>query len=274
MSDETKPPPIIDDAAPQLGEPNTTKSAGKDPTSSLSDELQTVELIEEQVAEIADEAASDMSASEAESLSEAELMQWRYRLLPTMQRILYIVTAIFFISGLAQLGYLQWSILQGAQIDRQAFPEISLQIADSPESSLLDAAKFEAAVILESYVLERRYHQANTALMTMAWIRYLGFSKGMILAIVGTSFILGMLREKQTDLSAEGAGWGFTLRSSSPGLVMVVMGVILMFATIAIRQEFSLKDLPTYYYYADTFPTISSESDFEAVPTLPPFVED
>jgi hypothetical protein len=194
--------------------------------------------------------------------SEVDIMRWRYRVLPTMQRILYIVTAIFFVLGLLQLGYLQWSILQGTKIDRQELPSIIPLFGESLESELLDAAKFEATMIMESYVVERRYHQANTLLMTMAWIRYLGFATGMILAIVGASFILGMLHEKQTDLSAKSAEWQFSLVSSSPGLIMVVLGVMLMFTTITSRQNFDLQDRPVYF---ETNPsTLDLESTQEA----------
>lgn len=211
--------------------PSATKSAQTAATPATEPELLT---------------APAPSTSPADQLAEDELMAWRYRTLPMMQTLLYLVTAVFFISGLVELAYLQWSISQGAEVDRQQLPSLVSNLSDSSEADLLEAARFEAAMIMESYVVERRYHQANALLMTMAWIRYLSFSTGMILAIVGASFILGRLREQGTDLAAESAGWRLSLSSSSPGLIMVVLGVVLMFTAITYQQNFEFADYPTY----------------------------
>ncbi|MEM7112301.1 MAG: hypothetical protein AAF614_07705 [Chloroflexota bacterium] len=197
------------------------------------------------------------------------LAKWRHRILPIVQNVLYFVTAVFFLSGLVQLSYLQRSIFQGPEIKPDTLPKISEQLAESSTEEQLQAAEFEAAIILESYVIERRYHQANTLLMTMAWIRYLGFSTGMILAVVGATFILGMLRENETTLRAESSNWKVALNSSSPGLIMVILGVMLMMTTIVSRQTFTHTDSPVYF---QTTEVLTSEPS-PARKLLPPLEE-
>jgi hypothetical protein len=74
--------------------------------------------------------------------------------------------------------------------------------SSNPEMShdqRLMAAVMAILSSLETNIVERRYHQANVSLMSRVWTRYLGFVTGMVLAMVGSIFILGKLREMESQ---------------------------------------------------------------------------
>jgi hypothetical protein len=140
--------------------------------------------------------------------------------------------------------YLHGKIWDAPRVDVQA-----LRVT-SEKGALSDAARFNALAILEANAVERRYHQANVLLMSRVWARYLGFVTGMILALVGAAFILGKLREEMTSIGVSRAGTSGTLQSSSPGLVLAVLGVVLMAITIVTNQEISTTDSSIYMQLA------------------------
>jgi hypothetical protein len=165
--------------------------------------------------------------------------QWQSRLLPLMIRMLVGLTVFFFLASLIQLVYLHTSIREGPRLD-----VVDLMVGEGGEDGL--AADLRALVILESNALERRYHQANVLLMSRVWRRYLGFVTGMILALVGAAFILGKLREEVSDVELKSTAAALNLKSTSPGLVLTVLGVVLMIATIVTHHEITIADTPVY----------------------------
>ena len=56
------------------------------------------------------------------------------------------------------------------------------------------------------------------------WTRQLGFVTGMILTIVGAVFIVGQFSSPGTEISGEGQGFKGSLETSSPGIVLTVLG--------------------------------------------------
>jgi hypothetical protein len=82
--------------------------------------------------------------------------------------------------------------------------------------------------------------------MSAIWSKYLGFMTGMTLALVGAAFVLGQLRTPTSELGAKGAPFEVSLRSSSPGLVLAVLGVLLMATTIVTQSVVNSNDSPTY----------------------------
>lgn len=194
--------------------------------------------------------------------SEQALQTWQNRTLRVMQAMLVFVTVLFFVSGWIQLRYLQNSILNGST---SPFTDTTstAELVSAPDDAALNAS-----ILLESYVLERRYHQANTLLMSMVWIRYLGFSTGMVIALVGAAFILGKLREDPFNLNVEGDKRKLSLSGTSPGLIMVFLGVVLMMTTIVRQHTFSITDQPVY------FSTSQPLDNLPLPPTLPVYSEE
>ena len=164
-------------------------------------------------------------------------LHWQERLLPVMIRMVVGLTVFFFLTSIVQLAYLHLKIQNAPQIDYERLFEAAGSSAQ-PE--------FQALVLLDANVLERRYHQANVLLMSRVWARYLGFVTGMILALVGAVFILGKLREEATEVNAGAQGATFTIRSASPGLVMAFLGVVLMITTIVTHHDIATADSPVF----------------------------
>ena len=165
--------------------------------------------------------------------------RWQERMLPLMVRMVVGLTLFFFLATLGQLLYLHVAIQQAPKIT-------ATQLAEAEATGAGVTPEFRTLALLETHALEQRYHQANVLLMARVWARYLGFTTGMILALVGAAFVLGKLREEGTQLSAKGGPGEFTLRTASPGLVMATLGVVLMVTTIVTRQEIVTADAPVY----------------------------
>jgi hypothetical protein len=188
-------------------------------------------------------------------LSKAEA-RWQKQLLPLMSGMLIALTAFFFVASFLQLYYLQNRIEHAPQLDLGP----AMANLDSLESELsksgvrdeavierrIEAAKWRSLLLLESNVMQRRYHQAGVLLISRIWTRYLGFVTGTMLALVGAAFILGKLRESSSTVGAESSAWKVSVTSASPGLILAVLGTTLMLGTMATRLELQVTDGPVY----------------------------
>lgn len=174
-----------------------------------------------------------------------DLARWQKRLLPFAIASISLMAVFFFVSSLIQLGRLSETIAY------QPDSSVSVALAASERANPALATegehlRWKTLVMLEKEALARRYTQVNATLMLRAWTRHLGFLTGMILAFVGAIFILAKLSETETQLSLESAGAKGALATSSPGLVLAVLGTVLMIVTLTVNFEFSTRDLPVY----------------------------
>lgn len=157
---------------------------------------------------------------------------WQKRLLPVMTSTLVGLAVFFFIITLLQLYRLD---------QRLSAPRVQFQ-------SVLTASQPEWVVrtLLEAHALEYRYHQANLSLAARIWTRYLGMMTGMILAIVGATFILGKLADTPTDFDMKSSAATVALKTSSPGIVLAVLGTILIFTSIMSNPPIEIEDQALY----------------------------
>jgi hypothetical protein len=179
--------------------------------------------------------------------------QWQEKLLPFMAWMVFGLTLFFFIASCAQLIYLHWTIKNSPKLDLRP-SSFNFEMVDTcDEKQKLAAAKLQALVDLEAYSLRRHTHQANVLLMARVWTRYLGFVTGMILALVGAAFILGKLQIATTDVNARVKIAELSIKSSSPGLILVFLGVLLMLATIVIHHQIETTDTAVYLKESTSF---------------------
>jgi hypothetical protein len=196
---------------------------------------------------------SNSSAQPAFQKEKQSLRKWQERLLPVMNGMLVGLTIFFFIATLLQLSYLHWSMLQIPRIDLSASFDIAPINAETPFAQTLATRKLEVLATLEAYLIERRYYEASVMLMSGLWIRYLGFVTGMILALVGASFILGKLQESASKIDVKWSDqFSVTLASASPGIILAVLGALLMFATIINRDEYKTNESGVYLPDSET----------------------
>lgn len=172
--------------------------------------------------------------------------KWQERLLPTMNGLLIGLTVFFFLTTFAQMIYLHWSILQSPPVDINQAGGDTLIASAETFNDRLHARELEVNSRMEAFIVTQRYHHVSVQLMAGLWTRYLGFITGMILALVGASFVLGKLREPPQNLSGRFSVLDFSLRTTSPGIILVVLGVLLMFATITDKDTYSLTDSNIY----------------------------
>lgn len=170
---------------------------------------------------------------------------WQKKLLPVMTWILIGLAIFFFIASLFQLIYVHRNLQVEPSPDIEgAYAKLDSLITG--EENAIAAFRAKSLVMLEANAMARRYHQANSTLMTRVWIRYLGFVTGMILSIIGAVFILGKLESPITEIKGDVTGNGYSIRSASPGIILTFFGVVLMITTIVIHHPILVEDQPLF----------------------------
>ena len=169
--------------------------------------------------------------------------RWQTKLLPFMIIMLSFLTVFFFAASVIQLFYLHHRI--------EIYPELNMDKAlnitgNLKDTDIMNYTEWKTLSVLEGYALQRRYHQANVLLISRIWTRYLGFVTGMILAMVGATFILGKLRETESRIESESAAGKFSITSASPGLILAFLGTVLMITTVIVHQDIEVKDSAVY----------------------------
>ena len=173
--------------------------------------------------------------------------KWQKKLLPFMIIVLSLVMLFFFTASALQLYYLHQRIERSPELDlNPALALLDSNPSGASERDKLEVGRWKTLTILEGNALQRRYHQANVLLMSRIWTGYLGFVTGMILALVGATFILGKLRESESQVDAGSELWKLSITTASPGLVLALLGTILMITTMVSHYEIKVDDGQLY----------------------------
>jgi len=171
---------------------------------------------------------------------------WQDRMMPIMAGMLVALTLFFFIATFVQMSYLHWNILNSPPIQFDiASGDALIEGADN-FVDLYEARQFEIRATMERFIVEKRYHQAGVLLMSGLWLRYLGFVTGMILALLGAAFVLGKLREPTQKLEGKFSDISLSISTASPGIILALLGVVLMFATLLDRDTYNVSDANVY----------------------------
>lgn len=193
-----------------------------------------------------------LNTEHSDDISSAQGRNWLF--LGTMGVSLVLVVA-FFAASYGQLSFLHQRILGEGNQDLMDAIMASLPESDVPESERLAAreqtlqANHQQALIgLEILALERRHHQANVLLMSRVWVQYMGFIIGMLLALIGSAFVLGKLREPPFEADVAFGFTKFLLSGASPGMFLVSLGTILMIITIVINHTITVVDRPLFVF--------------------------
>jgi len=179
-----------------------------------------------------------------ESANEAHRRAWQDRLLPLMAAFLVAVALFFAALSVYELRDFYGRVAQ-TPLDLAASFE-AYERANPVSAGDPAHLRFKTLALLEADALQRRYRQANSTMLARVWTRQLGFATGMLLALVGAAFVLGRLQEPPTRLSGEAQGAKAALESSSPGLVLAVLGTLLMGLALWIPFGVETRDVATY----------------------------
>ncbi len=159
-----------------------------------------------------------------------------------MRRMLVGLALFFFLASLVQLYYLHARIAEppGADLSVTLDGAMGRQLAGPGMNPLTLYAA------LEAQALNRRYHQGNVLLMSRIWVSYLSFVTGMILCLVGASFILGRIRESASTVGAESNLVKLSVSSSSPGIILACLGTVLIISSILTNHRIEIQDSAIY----------------------------
>jgi len=187
-------------------------------------------------------------------------LAWQKRVLPLMAGIIIAFSTFFVVGTAYQLIHIQ-SKIEFDQGDVQFFSD-SLKV-DSPLK--MEQLNLKTKAQLETYAIKRRYHQSNMLLISRIWIQYLGFLVGMILAMIGGTFVLGKMKESGSSFDSDISSVGkFSFNSSSPGLFLVFFGVIIIITTLLYHPEITVQDGSLYFdrtYQLKTNESSKSDQD-------------
>ncbi|MBI5016550.1 MAG: hypothetical protein HZB55_13805 [Deltaproteobacteria bacterium] len=185
-------------------------------------------------------------AERVEPESTEETQRWQRRLLPFMIGSILAMGLFFFAASFVQLSSLR-TRLAAAPVDLgPVFAEFERSSSGRGLQGNFEYLRWKTLVRLEQEVISHRYDQSASAVLTRVWTRYLGFVTGMILALTGAVFILGKLREAPTKLETKTELLQASLYTSSPGIVLAVLGTVLMSITLTVKFELETRDVPTY----------------------------
>jgi hypothetical protein len=170
--------------------------------------------------------------------------EWHNKLLPWFIIVPTVLITVFIILATRQVTQISKS-MQTTQ--DSTFVNSLLARTDAKLSGDLEYYKWLALVKLEQESFYRRYNQAELLLMSRIFTKYLGFFTGMILAIVGSVFIIGRIKEDTTDFEGSISEKArFKLVTSSPGIIFGLLGTALMMTTIIQHRDIEVRDKALY----------------------------
>lgn len=179
-----------------------------------------------------------MSNSEEIATAKANaLIKWQTSLLPFMTKTLIFLAIFFFTITIVQLYFLQKNIMNNPKINViEPLRQLSND-TDHSHAALVENQRLKMMVILEAGSVENQFHQAKLSLMSRVWITYVGFVTGMIMAMVGSVFILGKLSTSMASVAADMGANKISISSTSPGLILAFLGTILLACALVINHR-------------------------------------
>lgn len=160
-------------------------------------------------------------------------------------RCLGVPDLLLLVTTLIQYYQLYGDIRQQSSSVTETLATLEKNLPES-ERTTIEYLNWRVRVMLEVDALRLRHQHINASQLMRAWTRYTGFLIGMVLTLVGAFFILGRLAESASQVSGEALGMKFAVVSSSPGIILAVLGSCLMLVTLYLHTDFTVEDRPVY----------------------------
>lgn len=171
---------------------------------------------------------------------------WQRRLLPLMSVVLVCAAIFFAVQSIWEFADFKARI-NAPKIDLGAMFAQSEHIENtSAAPEAIRYLQWKSLILLEEEALQHRYAQANATILARSWTRLMGFTTGMVLAVVGAAFVLGKLQEEQTEIKQESEFIKLSLATSSPGIILAFLGSVLMGIALLTRFDVEIHDAPVY----------------------------
>jgi hypothetical protein len=199
--------------------------------------------------------------------TEARTRNWQVLLLPWMLAAL-IFTLVT--SPLVAYLFLRLSYSVASTREAKTDSDITKNLAERLQASdaYLDAFDLEKRILLEKALIDQHYEQARQSQALRIWTRYLSFSTGMSLCLVGAFFVLGKLTdEKPTEVHAsfpQTIKWSFA--SASSGTVLIAFGTAII-VTGLLRPDTPIEVKDQAHFLAIPIGAPRSEPTSQPVPS-------
>jgi hypothetical protein len=99
---------------------------------------------------------------------------------------------------------------------------------------------------LERFSILNRYYNARLMIRSRFLIISLSFLTGVVLSFVGSIFILGKFSEDLTTLEGGQEKINLKIASSSPGIILSLLGIIIIITAILSKVEVHVSDTPLF----------------------------
>lgn len=99
---------------------------------------------------------------------------------------------------------------------------------------------------LERFTITNRYYNARLIIRSRLLMISLSFLTGVVLCFVGSIFILGKFSEEPTTVEGGQQTINFKLASSSPGIILSCLGIIIIVSSILSKVELTVSDSPLF----------------------------
>ncbi len=173
---------------------------------------------------------------------DADLKTWQARMAPFMTAAVIVTASFFAVATIWKFGDLE---ARTARPPSTPAPTWSTSPQDFNQQ--MRVAEMQASYSLEADLIARRYDASNLAFESRLWTRFMGFVTGMILALIGAAFVLGKLEISQGELEAAARGISVAMRTTSPGILLAVLGTVLMGLSIALPGTVAMNDRAVYF---------------------------
>lgn len=181
---------------------------------------------------------AETDRSETERADRLELAAWRRRLLPFAILVILLVSAFFIWVSHGEFAAMKASIERSSGGNEIASVIDDYRVAAGDNGALAQKVQLLTVERAQRANLSR----ASASLLLSLWTREMGFVTGMMLAIVGATFILVRLDDAGSKLEAGQGTLKGSLMTSSPGIVLAVLGTVLMAMAMSVRYSESGKD--------------------------------
>lgn len=193
--------------------------------------------------------------------TQAQIARWQRRLLPWLVTMPTVLILLFVLLATQQVQHFNKVVDIKEQSLYDAMVAANPHVLESRKENL-DMVKWITMTKMEEESLHKRYYQGGLLLLSRIFIKYLGFLTGMIMAIVGSVFIIGKMSEDTSKIEgSSGDKIRFSVVSSSPGILFGLMGTLLMLATILQHNEITVTDQPQYLYAQNVLATFGIARD-------------
>ena len=193
-------------------------------------------------------AAHSSGAVGPQAASDArEVARWQRKLLPFMIRFMVVIAVGFFALSAYDVYEVRRFVANDSSGGLRARVDEMVRARAGAQANTAGDLVQQSLLVLEADAMENRYRQASALLMSRIWTRQLAFLTGMVLAFIGSIFILGKMTEGKSDVSLGTDQLKGAISSTSPGLILAFFGTLLMAISLVVQPRIEVQDRPLYF---------------------------